>query len=164
MSSYFEILGVPPRFELDAALLERRYRDLSRALHPDRAGSASAGEAVDLNVAYHALRDELTRGRALLDALGSRVEGSAREEDPEFLVTIMELREALSDARDRGDEAGIEALAARVKETYRGVRAELIGALDAGDHMAAERHLARMRYYRRFLDEVDAIEDANLAG
>ena len=55
----FDVLGLPPAFDLDAALLEQRYRELQRALHPDRFVKAQASErraslarAVSVNEAY----------------------------------------------------------------------------------------------------------------
>ncbi len=164
MPSAFDILGLPARFALDERELERRYRERARALHPDRVGGAAIGDAVDLNAAYRTLKDDLTRARALLDARGSGLAEEGRREDPELLVTVMELREALERARDRGDETAIAALATRARGDYEAARDRLAAALDANDHESAERHLARMRYYRRLLDEVDAIEDANLVG
>ena len=38
MTDYFELLGLPRRFAVDLAELERRYLELSREVHPDRAG------------------------------------------------------------------------------------------------------------------------------
>ncbi len=36
MENPFDVLGLPHRFDLDPAEIESRYRDLQRAVHPDR--------------------------------------------------------------------------------------------------------------------------------
>ncbi len=61
---YFDRLGLPRRFSLDAAELERAYLARSRAIHPDYhlAGSdaelaASLELSAAVNEAYNTLRD-----------------------------------------------------------------------------------------------------------
>lgn len=164
MRSPFDILGVEARFDLDLAALEKRYRDLSRDVHPDRSRRAALGESIDLNAAYRALRDDLTRARALLDARGDRTAGDGRETDPAFLAELMDLREALGEARAARELARVEGLAAQVERSYDDARRALAAALDAREHSKAEHHLGRMRYYRRFLDEVDVIREESELG
>jgi molecular chaperone HscB len=166
VASPFDILGVEVRFDLDPAALEKRFRELSRERHPDRAGGSSAaerraglGRAMDLNEAYRTLRDDLTRARAVLAARGVEVGGQERSDDPAFLMEIMELREALGDAREAGDLAAVHGLAEGVRRSNAEARAALTRALEAHEHTAARSALGRMRYYRRFLDEVDVIEE-----
>ena len=62
----FSLLGLPREFELDARELERRFRELSRQLHPDRFARAEPRErrlslerATRLNDALRALRPDL---------------------------------------------------------------------------------------------------------
>ena len=61
---YFSLLGLAREFALDLPGLERRFRELSRQLHPDRFARAEPRErrlslerATRLNDAYRALRD-----------------------------------------------------------------------------------------------------------
>jgi molecular chaperone HscB len=165
--SPFDILGVEPRFELDLAALERRFRELSKVHHPDRGAAGrtaaerrqSLGAAMDLNEAYRTLRDDLSRARALLVAQGADVTGDERSDDPAFLMEVMELREGLGEAREARDLAAVRRLGAQVRAAYATERARLSAALEARDHAIARGALGRMRYYRRFLDEVDVIEE-----
>ena len=173
----FATLGFAHRYDLDKSELERRYRELQQSLHPDRNTAASASErtmtlrkAVEVNEAYRVLRDDTARAEALLAAL-SGADGHKRDvATPALLTEMMELRETLSDAREVRDAQQISQLAERVRKREREVCAELAGAfgeLAAARGPAAHARVAelvsRLRYYRRFLDEVAAFEDEALS-
>jgi molecular chaperone HscB len=169
----FDVLGLAPSFDLDPQQLEQRYRDLQRALHPDRFVKAQASErraslarAVSVNDAYRALRDELKRAQILIARHGGEPSEPGQAADPALLMEVMELREALADAKTRGDEAArrtltesVTRLQAGATEALRAAFAKLAVA-DVAARDDAARALSRLRYYRRFLDEVSAIEDA----
>ena len=122
MADPFDTLGVLPEFDVDLGALEKRYRDLSRVLHPDRHVAGLAGErrialgkAVEVNEAWRILRDPLRRAEALLRRRGSEVgEGAQGEVDPSFLMDMLEQREELSEARRKGDAAAVARLAADI--------------------------------------------------
>lgn len=173
----FDVLGVPPAYKLDFEVLERRHRELSRALHPDRHASKPPGErrrllgrAIEANEAWQRLKDPVARARALLTRYGlSREEGQEPPADPEFLMSIMERREALAAARGNRDVDGLGRLASEVERET----AELDRTIDAdfreldrerGKTPAARveglmRKLGRRRYYQRFFDEVASVRD-----
>ena len=171
----FAVLGLTPSLKLDGALLEQRYRDLQRQLHPDKFVNAapsvrreSLARAVSVNEAYRLLRDEVSRAELLL----SRYPGHAPAEgapDPAFLMEMMELREQLAEAKAGSDLARVGQLATTVsghKERASSDLADSFQALESGLRDEAIRRaqaaLARLRYYRRFEEEVAAIEDAAL--
>ena len=173
----FATLGLPRSYHVDKDALDRRYRELQQTLHPDRYVGAPASErqltlskAIEVNEAYRVLRDDQKRGEALLTALGGRI--SEQAADPELLMEMMELREALSEARAERDAARVARLAASVTEHAESARAELARVFDklqgepAAGSTALERAqalLGRLRYYRRFQDEVAQFEDEALA-
>ncbi|HZU84920.1 MAG TPA: Fe-S protein assembly co-chaperone HscB [Polyangiaceae bacterium] len=167
----FETLGIPRSFDVDLAAVERAHRDLSRALHPDRFVGASPSErraaltkAVAVNEAWRVVRDPIRRAEALLGlAGGAPGEGAEPVADPELLMDMLEQREALADARRARDLVAVRALARTIEERARGVERAVGEAFGRGE---AERHpegiarkLGELRFYRRFLDEVSAIED-----
>ena len=170
----FDVLGLAPTFDLDAALLEQRYRELQRALHPDRFVKAQVSErraslarAVSVNEAYRLLRDDLQRASLLLARHGGDASEKIKDAaDPALLMEVMELREALSDAKATNDVPARERLTMEVRKQQTDATGALRAALsrlergDAGARDEAARALSRLRYYRRFLDEVSAIEDA----
>lgn len=162
----FATLGLPPVYPLDRDELERRYRDLQRALHPDRFTGAppaerrmALGKVIEVNEAYRVLRDDLQRAEALVSLRGGSTEREAT--NPDLLMTVMELREALSDAKAARDMDAVRKLAARVEIDEQRVKATLATKLaDTRCSTATLTALVNeLKYYRRFLDEVAVIED-----
>lgn len=169
MSDPFETMGVEPRFDLDLDKLAERHRDLSRALHPDRyAGVPAAerrmalGRAIEVNDAYRVLKDPVRRAEALLRRANVPV-GETAEPKPSqaLLMDMMERREELSDARRAKDLHAVSTLAKVVRDRERDVLALLGRALEAEGAAITQAlpHLGELRYLRRFLDEVSAIEE-----
>lgn len=168
MTDPFDVLGLEPEFELDLEALERRHRELSKALHPDRYAGKPASErrqalsrAIEVNEAHRILRDPVRRAEALLRRRGQELrEGTEPQPDPEFLMEIMEHREELSAARRERKREVVE----RLVREMRGREARAIEALGRAfrgsfDAAAVQTELGALRYYRRFLDEAAAIED-----
>ena len=113
---YFSFFGLPRRLVIDQALLERRFRDLSRQFHPDYFYNASPAERLAslerssyLNDAYRALRNPISRIEHLL-----AIEGlpSAMSEDgtakvpPGLLELVFELNEQLDEIRESRESGG----------------------------------------------------------
>ncbi len=170
----FATLGLPRRYALDRAALEARYRELQRVLHPDRHGAGtpserrlSAARVVEVNEAYRALKDDVKRAEALLSVLGVRLDPNRRE-GPELLMEMLELREALSEARAARDLPRVRKLAegviGREAAALRGLSEAFDAAASGGESAAAAETravelLGQLKYFRRFLDEVASIEE-----
>jgi len=172
MKDPFETLGVEARFSLDMRAVEQRHRDLSKTLHPDRYAGASAaerrmalGRAIDVNEAWRALRDPIRRAEALLSRAGVAVGETAEPKpSPDLLMEMMESREELAAAARRKDSSKVARLGEAMRGRYETVIERLGRALDeAGSDPqkigAALPWLGELRYLRRFLDEVSAIEE-----
>jgi molecular chaperone HscB len=153
----FAILGLQPSFD-EPPGLDDKFRALSRKLHPDRFARATPQErrysleqTTLLNDAYKTLRDPVRRAEHLLALRGIRGDPKM---SPDFLEQTLEDREKLMEAKLAGEP--LDVLAAGVREkrdrTLRDVRALVENGGDLGQ--AAEL-LARMRYYARYLDEVE---------
>ncbi len=153
----FALLGLAPSFD-EPADLDDCFRALSRKLHPDRFARASAQErrfsleqTTLLNDAYKTLKDPVRRAEHVLSLRGVRGDPVMA---PEFLEETLEDRERLLEAKASGKP--LDALAAGVREkrdrTLRQVR-DLVQ--QGGDLARAAELLARMRYYARYLDEVE---------
>jgi molecular chaperone HscB len=166
----FEVLGVPARFAVDLAALEKTHRELSRALHPDRYTGAAPSErrdalnrAVAVNEAFRALRDPVRRAEALFRRAGLEV-GETKEPkaSPALLMDVMEQREALAEARAAKNAAQVRKLAAAIEAKAASVEAVLAKAFAADEPNGVAAMLPRLgelRFYRRFLEEVSAVDD-----
>lgn len=167
----FATLGISPRFEVDSAEIERRYRELQRRFHPDRHVSAPSKErresllkAMEINEAYRTLSDEVARAEALLVQAGL-AGADPKAADQEFLMEVMELREGLADAKAAQDLERVQNLAADVTTKLEAVRNGLRDAFDRApdmkdDHASLAMLVSKLKYYHRFLDEANSIEDA----
>ncbi|MGZ5083197.1 MAG: Fe-S protein assembly co-chaperone HscB [Usitatibacter sp.] len=163
---HFELLGLPARFGVDPAALERGYRGLQSQVHPDRFAAGSEAErrvamqwATRANEAYRTLRDPLERARYLLQMRGYDTEEESNTSMPaDFLMQQMEWREAVDEARDAADVRALRRLGADIGRT----RSEMLGmlerALDADANFVAGCSLVRKL---RFLEKLEAeIESA----
>jgi len=153
----FALLGFAPSFD-EPDGLDEKFRTLSRKLHPDRFARATPQErrhsleqTTLLNDAYKTIKDPVRRAEHLLALHG--IKGDPKM-SPEFLEQTLEDREKLAEAKLSGFP--LDALAAGVREkrdqTLAAVR-ELVE--NGGDLGKAAELLARMRYYARYLDEVE---------
>lgn len=171
----FQTLGAPRRFDVDLAALEKTHRELSRALHPDKYAQASASErraalekAAEVNAAWRVVRDPIKRAEALFALAGIAVgETNEPKASPAFLMDVMEQREALAEARAKKDLDRVHALGEAMKARARAAEGKLAaGFAKGGDRAVLEPLLplvGELRFYRRFLDEVEAIEEEALS-
>lgn len=171
----FSVLGIEPKFHLDDAALEKNYRDLSRKLHPDKFAKASPRErrfsteqTTLLNQSLKALRNPVARAEYLLKSNGLPVPseeagrpGAGERLPLEFYEEVMEDREALMEAQGEGPEA-VQKLAEKVTSRRDAALAVIDQAFTAWEQsgnkdvlVPAATELAKLRYYARFLDEVE---------
>ena len=177
--NHFELFELPPSFDLDLKRLDERYRALSQQWHPDKVASAPTKERLvalekttAINAGYKALRDPLTRSAYLLKLLGIDLDDEGErthQMDPAFLMQILEKREALDEAKAAHDldrAAALGKLIAAEEQATHGELSTLFAAQQNNPDPARLSRLAdrvaALRYHRRFLDEVAAIEDETL--
>ena len=111
--NYFSFLGVPRRLTLDPALLEQRFRALSRQFHPDFFYNAAPAErraslerSSYLNDAYRTLKQPVSRIAYLLEMEGSLsaadrgAHGASSLVPPSLLEEVFELNEEVDQVRD----------------------------------------------------------------
>lgn len=162
-SDFFELLGLPRRWQQDRNLLERNYLERSREAHPDAfvakgpaAQRAALEQSSRINAAYRVVREPILRAEYLVKLGGTDLDSSdpvqgAPTPTQAFLIQMIELRERLS---EEGSAEVREEIEARADQAFD----EAIAALDRDDIQTAARELVARRYYQRFLDEVDAVE------
>lgn len=165
--NYFELFGLPARFDIDPADLASRYRELQRRFHPDRFASAPESErrrsmqmTAQINAAYQTLRDAVARGRYLLGLQGvSTDEETDTRMSPAFLMEQMELREALDAARGNG--ARLAALRSQVEGLMdaraRALRGQFAENTDAA-RQAARTTVREMQFLQKLVNEIETLE------
>ncbi len=149
---------------MDAARLERGYRDLQSQVHPDRFASATEAErrvamqwATRGNEAFRTLKDPLERARYLLQLKGYDTEEESNTAmPPDFLMQQMEWREAVADARSSSDAKEL----ARLRDEIAHKRADMLRmlerALDADANFVAGCSLVRkLRFLAKLGEEID---------
>ena len=164
MKNHFELLGLPPRFALDPASLERSYRDLQSRVHPDKFAAASEPErrvamqwATRANEAYRTLRHPVERARYVLGLKGFDTEEESNTSMPaDFLMQQMEWRESVVQAREAGDHAGLERLRASLAESRTEMLRMLELAIDRDANFDAGCSLVRkLRFLDKLEEEID---------
>jgi molecular chaperone HscB len=169
--TYFELFEIPPSVDLDLKALEAKHRALSLELHPDRQADPKARRlAVDktstLNEAIKVLRDPVRRAFYLLKLKGVDLErdeaGEQRQMPIEFLEEVMERREALEAVRAARDLPRAQQMAAEVTALREQALGAAQQALKEDAVKDATHQLGRVRYFTRFLEEVEAIEEEAL--
>ncbi|MGE5182236.1 MAG: Fe-S protein assembly co-chaperone HscB [Acidobacteriota bacterium] len=162
-SDAFGLLGLPARFDLDPAVIERAFFDRSKELHPDRFASAPAAERVAalsrsraLNDAYQTLKKPVARAEYLLERAGVTIGDNERVE-PELLMEILELREEL--AENRNNAAVVERLQRDMQGRRDAAVARLASLFERDDLGEIKKQLILLRYLGRYLAECDAALD-----
>ncbi len=90
--THFELFGLPIQYELDGSLLSSKFRDLQRQFHPDNFAMASERDrllsvqkAAQINDAYQALKQPITRAEYILMLNGFDIKGEQKTlQDPGF--------------------------------------------------------------------------------
>lgn len=124
--SHYRLLSVPERFSVDVKRVELSMKNLQKILHPDKFSSAgqmkrekeySEEISARVNEAYGKLRDPLLRAKYLFGLKTGAAYDSAEEKEtnggeeeareevpPELLFLVMEVREAIEEADEDGEE------------------------------------------------------------
>jgi len=171
-TTHFELFGLPRSFDVDRGLLDKRYRESQRAVHPDRFVNAtdqerrlSMQQATNINEGYQTLKDPLTRGRYLLK-LGGRGfdEDHHTTSDVDFLMEQMELREALGAVRGADDAfAELGVIMDRIGDDIGRLTADLQQQFSMGDPASLDQaadSLTKMQFFRKLQDEAMELEVA----
>lgn len=151
----FHVFGFDRRFGIDRNELERRFYQISRALHPDRfttAGSEQKRHSLErmsvVNEAYRTLRDPAALRQHLIDLEGAKLPEKSQAELPlELAESWFELQDALTEspatahAKLETFETGLRTLQASGQAQLVAIEREIDQALDSGAEEGARREL-----------------------
>lgn len=163
---FFPSLGpdaLPPKgpFTLDLALLRREFLQLQAKAHPDLAPQEKKRQAEALsariNEAYKTLQNPLLRAQYLLELRGIDIAGdeTAKVEDPELLMEVLETREVIEEAATEEELQPLRELNERRVAGSVGVIEE---AFKNDDMDAAKEEAVKLRYWINIRESVDAFE------
>ncbi|MGE5088217.1 MAG: Fe-S protein assembly co-chaperone HscB [Candidatus Levyibacteriota bacterium] len=168
--NHFELFGLPARFGVDAAELERAYRELQRNVHPDRYAGAPDHDrrlalqaSARVNEAYRTLKDPVARAEYLLEIRGVDATAETDTRLPvDFLTRQLERREAADEAREAHDERAL----ASIVDDVRAEAGEILGGiervLDADDREAARMRVRELRFLAKLGDDLREMQLAEL--
>jgi molecular chaperone HscB len=107
--THYDLLGLPVRFAVDLAEVERNYLARSRDVHPDyhqlgplAEQRASMEQSAVLNEAYATLRQPFRRAEYLLGIEGGPSASEYKEMAPAFLDEMLDLRMEIEELREGG--------------------------------------------------------------
>jgi molecular chaperone HscB len=139
-ADHFERLGLPRRFSVDPAAVEREYLARSRTVHPDFHSLGSLAEqraslelTAALNEAYLTLKDPVRRAEYLLTLLGGPTAQQEKNLDQAFLMDMLDLRERIEGARASADRAGVAAIEAELSDLQAERMRQIAGLFDKLD-------------------------------
>ena len=168
MENHFELFGLPARFSLDLASLERSFREVQSRVHPDRFVNQSDAErrvamqwATRANEAYQTLKSPLNRARYLCELAGIDL-GMERNTamSPGFLMQQMEWREELDAALANKDESALAGVEARLEMTRHESQRVTAEALDVThDLVMAAQAVRQWMFIEKFAEDVYEAHD-----
>lgn len=146
-------------FALDTQRLQKTYLKLQRSLHPDNFSQKTVKEqeyseyqSALVNKAYRTLLKPLSRGLYMLELNGMGIEeGTDAGADPLFLMELMEINQALDEARSKEESAMI---GASMKEKLKDLTEQIDASLHKGELQAAKALLAQMKYFANIEEKV----------
>ena len=163
-ADFFTLLGVTKSFDLDQRVLDERFRQLQREVHPDRFAAADDASrrasmmlATQINEAYQTLRSPLKRATYMLGLTGVDVGAESNTAmSPEFLMAQMAWREQVADARAEKDLAALKQLETDITSEILTAYTTLGQALDAAaDANEAVEAVRRLMFLEKLHEEID---------
>ena len=159
--SYFDFFRLNTQFAIDLTMLERNYRAIQSASHPDRFVTCTSAEKLQsmqtatlANEAYLKLKSPALRATYLLDLQGINAISEANTKMPhDFLMQQMEWREAMEDAKNAKNMGALENILAEMQLEAKILQAELADLFDAKKDITATTEATRKLI---FIDKVCA--------
>jgi molecular chaperone HscB len=163
-ADHFTLFGLPRAQSLDLESLENSFRAVQAQVHPDKHANAAAADrrlamqwATRVNEAFQTLKSPGKRARYLLGLLGHDPQIESNTAMPtEFLISQMEMREAVMEARATADEAALDEVRTRLLHEIRDEYARLGELIDTTrDFTAAAELVRQLMFQEKLLNEID---------
>lgn len=167
-SNFFELFDVPIAYEIDLDLVQQRYRELQKAVHPDKFINASDQEkrismqqTSWVNEAFNTLRQPVDRAIYLLKLKGVDINlENETTMDAGFLVEQMEMREALSEIRSKDDPlAELDDFSNQISKKMKNMTDGFSVAYENDQLDEAREWIRKMQFMRKAKKEVDELSE-----
>ena len=155
--------GPPPEgpFEIDVRKLKKEFLQLQAKAHPDlhqgENRARAEGASALINEAYKTLQNPLRRAQYLLSLRGIDVaeDETAKVDDPELLMDVLEAREEIENANQESDlELTRQINNGRIEDSTWILEA----AFEKDDMKMAKEETVKLRYWINIKDSLDAWE------
>lgn len=172
--NYFELFQITPSFDIDTANLAERYRELQRAVHPDKFANESEQQKLlsvqrtaQVNDGYQTLKNPLRRAEHMLSLRGIDISHETTTvKDTAFLMQQMEWRESLEDIKDsqQADESidDLYQSFADFEKTLSQLLAQLLVTNSDENNLSAADQIRKLKFMAKLQDELARIEDSLL--
>lgn len=163
----FQLLGLPPAYDLDVDVVRNKYFKLMRDIHPDRMATGAPDVQrlclrvnAQINEAYGILLDPVMRAEYLLEIAGGKSAADDKHVPQDVLLDTLELREEIEEAKAGDDRAALERLRQQIQERFD----ETLGQIAAlarvlpgtdSDRKTLRGKLNAVRYYRKMLEALE---------
>lgn len=163
-ADHFTLFGLPRAQSLDLESLEHSFRAVQAQVHPDKHAHAGDADrrlamqwATRVNEAFQTLKSPGKRARYLLSLLGHDPQIESNTAMPtEFLMSQMELREAVIEARAAANEDALDAVRLRLLNEIKVEYQRLAELIDVAKDFAAAANLVRqLMFQEKLLNEID---------
>ena len=160
---YFGLFSLPHVFGLDAEQLDRAWKSVAMAVHPDRFATASAVEkrvamqwSARANEAYRVLKDPLSRARYMCECAGVDLQTETNTAmSAEFLIQQMQWHERVDELNDHPDSNDVAAFKIELAEALSDTTSRVQSLLDEKRYADA----AKLIREWMFLDKLIKITD-----
>ncbi|MCC4832062.1 co-chaperone HscB [Shewanella sp. 10N.7] len=172
--NYFELFQITPSFDIDIANLAERYRELQRAVHPDKFANESEQQKLlsvqrtaQVNDGYQTLKNPLRRAEHMLSLRGIDISHETTTvKDTAFLMQQMEWRESLEDIKDsqQADELidDLYQSFAGFEKTLSQLLATLLATESDENNLSAADQIRKLKFMAKLQDELARVEDSFL--
>ncbi len=172
--NYFDLFGLPQRFDVDKKQLLQGYRKLQREFHPDSYANKNHSEqrlaeqfSAYINTAYQTLASTVLRAKYLLSLSGFEVDKDKMTiADTQFLLKQMQWREQLADiAQSDTSVASVDSLSALVDEVTSQEQVLIVSFTQwyqRNDFSQAMECVAKLHFVDKIQCEIERLEDALL--
>lgn len=165
----FDILGLPPAFDLERAAIDRAFLARAVSVHPDLAADETEAETLSarINDAKRALLDPESRANVLLARLGGPPADKEKSLPPTLLMEVMEAREGVDAARASGNPAelarwkawatdGRDSIVKTCRQLFASALVTRSGPADPRLLREIRVQLNAWRSYERMIEQMDA--------